>query len=610
MPRVPETVPEGPSRTVQEPPQRFPRGKPTEAEVTQQIDDFDILAKIGEGAFALVYLARQRSMQRIVALKVSTDQSTEPQTLAQLDHPHIVRVYDQRLLPSRGLRLLYMPYLAGGTLRDVIALVKSTPTEARDGRLLLRAVDTTLVRRGEAPPTDSITRAHIAGLTWSEAVCWLGSRLAEALEYAHQHGVLHRDIKPANVLLGADASPRLADFNISSCSELEGSDACATFGGSLAYMSPEQLEAFNPEHHRTPEGLDHRTDIYSLAVTLWELLTGTRPFASSEPDDALPTLTSMMARRESGILPAIEQTLPPGLPEGLRDILKKCLAADREERYATAGELARQLDLCLKPQARELLLPKPGWRTAVRRHPSLALYGIGLAVNLLAAWVSIVYNKSALVDRFPAIADTFNLLLIIINGTFFPLCMLLFWFVIRPVVRGLRHLPNSAEELAKLRHQCLQLGPGSVRVCLWAWVVAGLLFPLAMHWSVQELPIDFHLHFLASQTICGLIAVSYPQFGVSLLALRGFYPAFVTNSKLSGDDVLRVKWLDKLQGFYLVLAGSVPMIAMGLLASIGAGNKAVLVSLSIGGVFSFAIAYWFSRAIHADCTALESVAGK
>src|SRR5205823_10346779 len=141
---------------------------------------------------------------------------------------------------------------------DVLLRVKQTPPPLRSGKLLLEAVDAQLAKRGEAPPIDAPLRQRFAELSWPEAVCWLGARLAEALESAHKLGVLHRDIKPANVLLGADAAPRLADFNVSCCSKLEGASPAAFFGGSVGYMSPEQLEAFNPAHPREPESLDAR----------------------------------------------------------------------------------------------------------------------------------------------------------------------------------------------------------------------------------------------------------------------------------------------------------------------------------------------------------------
>ena len=115
-----------------------------------------------------------------------------------------------------------MPYLPGGTLRDVLTLVKQKPVEQHSGRMMLEAVDAELAKRGETPPTDAVNRQRFAAMTWPETVCWLGVRLAEALESAHRLGVLHRDVKPANVLLGADATPCLADFNVSSCTKVEG----------------------------------------------------------------------------------------------------------------------------------------------------------------------------------------------------------------------------------------------------------------------------------------------------------------------------------------------------------------------------------------------------
>src|SRR3984957_12893774 len=113
------------------------------------IDDFDLLVELGSGAFAKVFLARQRSMQRLVALKVATDTSTEPQTLAQLDHDHIVRVYDQRTLTDRKLRLLYMQYISGGTLESVLQRLRQTPPNKRTGRVFLEAIDEQLERKGE-----------------------------------------------------------------------------------------------------------------------------------------------------------------------------------------------------------------------------------------------------------------------------------------------------------------------------------------------------------------------------------------------------------------------------------------------------------------------------
>ena len=195
----------------------------------ESIEDFDLLIELGSGAFAKVFLARQRSMQRLVALKVATDSSDEPQTLAQLDHDHIVRVYDQRSVPEQQLRLLYMQYIAGGTLQAVIQRVRQTPPEKRSGKLILDVIDESLERRGESRPSESSVRAWLAKATWPEAVCWLGAKIARALDYAHRLGVLHRDVKPANILITPEGSPKLADFNISFSAKVDGGDAGRLF---------------------------------------------------------------------------------------------------------------------------------------------------------------------------------------------------------------------------------------------------------------------------------------------------------------------------------------------------------------------------------------------
>ncbi len=147
-------------------------------EAGQKVDDFDLLAALGKGAFATVFLARQISMQRMVALKISRDRGFEPQTLAQLDHPHIVRVFDQRQLAENKLRLLYMQYVAGGTLQSVIEHARGLPPAMRSGRTLIEAIDKALERRGESPPGDSMTRYRLQHASWPEIVCWIGSRLA------------------------------------------------------------------------------------------------------------------------------------------------------------------------------------------------------------------------------------------------------------------------------------------------------------------------------------------------------------------------------------------------------------------------------------------------
>ncbi len=145
-----------------------------EFEIGQHLDDFELVLELGHGAFARVFLARQLSMQRWVALKISRNIGVEPQTLAQLDHPNIVRVFDQRLLEERALRVLFMEYVPGGTLLDVVKLVRVTPQAQRSGQLLLDAIDKTLAKKGEMKPSETSLRSEIAAMSWPETVAWMG----------------------------------------------------------------------------------------------------------------------------------------------------------------------------------------------------------------------------------------------------------------------------------------------------------------------------------------------------------------------------------------------------------------------------------------------------
>ncbi|MCA9082256.1 MAG: protein kinase, partial [Planctomycetaceae bacterium] len=146
-------------------------------EVGDCIDDFELLLQVGQGAFGTVFLARQQSMQRLVALKVGTNRDDdEPQTLAQLDHENIVRVFDQRLLPERQLRLLYMEFVAGGTLQELIRATRSQQRERLSGQAVLDRVDANLVQAGQLAPDESSLRQTLQHADWQRSVALLGIR--------------------------------------------------------------------------------------------------------------------------------------------------------------------------------------------------------------------------------------------------------------------------------------------------------------------------------------------------------------------------------------------------------------------------------------------------
>lgn len=584
-----------------------------EVDAGQRLDDFDLLLPLGQGAFARVFLARQRSMQRLVALKVSCDESQEPQTMAQLDHPHIVRVYDQRSVEDRRLRLIYMQYVSGGTLQAVVEAVRACPAPQRDGNLLLRAIDECLAARGDSSPGESSQRRKLAGWTWPKVVCWLGGRLAGALEYAHQHGVLHRDLKPANVLLSPDGSPKLADFNISFCSQVEGATPAASFGGSLPYMSPEQLRAFGALGQSRPAELDARSDVYSLGVLLWELLTGERPFADLASTADLRTALAEMVEQRRQRPPA--DGLPGDLPAGLREILLRCLAFERGERFASAQELERQLELCLQPRARRLLQPQPGnWRVAAQRHCLLALVVAGLLPNLAASVVSIAYNWFAIISRLaPRAQQLFANQILLINPIAYALAVAWLLHLARPVLRGVwqraRRQPDDSTSVpAWARRRSLWLGDYVAWVTAAAWTASGVCFVTWLRLSgagdERGMAID-HAHFFTALVLCGLMAATLSFFGVTFLSVRVFFPRLI-EAATEATAASELSRLAARSGLYFVLAVSVPFLAMvATVLLIDAAHDRLAVSvLGALGLLSFAVAYRLWQEIQRDIAAL------
>jgi serine/threonine protein kinase len=175
----------------------------------QQIDDFELLRLLGEGSFAQVFLARQISLDRLVALKVAANQGSEARTLASLEHDHIVHVFGEIVDPSHDLRLLYMQYVPGTTLDRLIATLAQKGKGHWHGRTILETIDALTDPPAPLHPAGLRDREMLGEADLIQAVCWLGARLAEALDYAHSRGVLHRDIKPANILVSPYGRGRL-----------------------------------------------------------------------------------------------------------------------------------------------------------------------------------------------------------------------------------------------------------------------------------------------------------------------------------------------------------------------------------------------------------------
>ncbi|MFO0900773.1 MAG: serine/threonine-protein kinase [Pirellulales bacterium] len=586
-------------------------------EVGDKLDDFELLAPLGQGAFAKVFLALQRSMQRMVALKVSADRGSEPQTLAQLDHPHIVRVFDQRLLPERRLRLLYMQFVSGGTLAQVVQLVRKTPPEARSGKLLVQAVDAALADRGEPPPTDSLLRRRLANLTWPQAVCWLGVRLAEALDYAHGRGVLHRDIKPANVLVSADGSPKLVDFNISFSSAVAGATPAAYFGGSLAYMSPEQLEASHPKRERTAADLDARSDVFSLAVMLWELLTGYRPYQDDRIKSAwTETLDTLSTTRQQGVSAEALARMPRDVPPGMPEALLACLSADREERPASAGQFARRLELCLQPRASNLLRVRSDvWRW-LRRRPVWPLVLGGLIPNVVLSVLNILINFRALVERLeatdPELVPVFKYRVVpTVNTTLYPVGLAVLVWLAWPVISSARRralgLSVPIAQRTALAVRSLWIPDITAWFALSLWIVSGLIIPTMLHraaGSDSQVGLFHYAQFALSQSLCGLIAGSLSFFLLALCALRVVTPLLVDVDAFAPQLAEGLTRLSLRTWLYVGLGLVAFVVALCWLVFSGTQDKWLFGAFALVGLAGLVFSLWAARAVQSDAAAL------
>lgn len=325
--------------------------------------DYELLSLLGRGGTGVVYLARQRGLKRQVAYKVLTNLGGidpealarfrgEAETLARLQHPGIVQVFDSGT--DDGSPFIAMEYVPGGSLADRLRARRPTPREAA---VLIATV-------------------------------------AAAVGHTHALGVIHRDLKPANILLGADGRPKVADFGLArDVGGGRGNHVTRTgvVAGTPAYMSPEQISG---KRELTPA-----VDVWALGVMLYELLTGSVPFPGADPQQVLVGVLGQEA--------AFPREAQPRPPRDLETICLKCLQKESHRRYPSGKELAEDLSRFLEHRA---ILARPVGPVAkgarwCRRNPLAAGLAAAFTLTLTAATiVSLAFAERAGRERANAVA--------------------------------------------------------------------------------------------------------------------------------------------------------------------------------------------------------------
>ena len=411
------------------------------------IGDFRIIRELGRGGMGVVYEAEQLSLGRHVALKVlpfaSALDSTrlqrfknEAQAAAQLHHTNIVPVYAVGC--ERGVHFYAMQLIEGKPLSNVIVEMAQAaqgkgwagnragggPTE---DWVIIKAEGSVPVRRSsgaarvrrmrhrrssgktgceESTPSARRTRFLLRGcdpriekigrLAFYKTAAKLGVQAAEALEHAHQMGVIHRDVKPGNLLLDERGKLWIADFGLAQFQAEGGLTLTGNLPGTIRYMSPEQATGKRVL-------LDHRTDIYSLGVTLYELLTLEPAFDDSDG--------RVLVRQIAIAEPRSPRAVDPAIPLDLETILLKAMAKSPAERYSTAQAMADDLQRFLDNQPIQARRPSTVDRVMKwgRRHKSLVAAGMLLllitALGLLASTIVIAREHAKTILAYQRVVE-------------------------------------------------------------------------------------------------------------------------------------------------------------------------------------------------------------
>ncbi len=495
--------------------------------------DFQIRQLLGRGAFGAVYLARQISLPRDVALKITSQCDGEAQNMAPLQHEHIVQVYSEHREPGRQVRQICMQYVPGVTFKELISKLATYPRSELSGARIIEAIDILAADIPATAATDPAglkNRDRLVQCDYFEAVCILGAQLCAALEYAHSRNVLHRDIKAANVLIDRNGRPYLADFGMST--NLESGDVRENFGGTLAYMAPEHLDAIHPDRPVAPSDVDARSDLYSLGVVIRELLT----LQSQTLTDSTESLDRGFAA-QAARLSAVRRQPVESLRKTVGDIpgildraVQRFLQPDPQQRYATAAEAASVLEACRENMRIEKQLPRQGFMGKLAAQQSFAVSVLTSHLPHLAGCLFCpTYNAVILFANYSAVDRlVFIPLSIVYALMMFPAQAMISYIWFRPATHTLNrlrnHEPVSHEEVNAARRRILHEPLVAFVQSILAWVPLLAYAPAYVYLFIAPMTLREFAHLTVSVGLSLLLTGTYSFLIIQYYVVRVWYP--------------------------------------------------------------------------------------
>jgi serine/threonine protein kinase len=327
------------------------RTKETSSNLVKYFGQYELLSEIARGGMGIIYRARQRNLNRIVALKMILSGAiaapedvkrfyTEAEAAASLEHSNIVPIYE--IGEHEGQHFFSMALVDGKSLAEPL---KNGPLGAKEAAEIM-------------------------------------SKVSDAIDYAHSKGIIHRDIKPANILIDAKGEPKITDFGLARIDE--GDSILTRTGlilGTPSFMPPEQASG-------KVRDIGAHSDVYSIGATLYCLLTGQAAFQGSSPLETLNMVLNEPAKEPRSIVPSI--------PKDLQTICMKCLEKKPQDRYPSAGAVSKDLHCFLNGEPITARPPSPmiKLRYWIKKHPKLISRTFGALAALLFVAMMFLWWKS------------------------------------------------------------------------------------------------------------------------------------------------------------------------------------------------------------------------